>query len=59
LYRKRGYRFGPLFRARDRAGAILAVGDSRDDALARADRAAKLIRFDVERVAAATVRSPA
>jgi biotin carboxylase len=47
LYRRPGYRFGPLRRGADRAGAILAVGDSRDDALARADRAAKLIRFDV------------
>ena len=47
LYRRRGYHFGPLLRGADRAGAILAVGDSRDDALALADRAAKLIRFDV------------
>ena len=49
LYRRRGYRFGPLLRGADRAGAILAVGDSRDDALALADQAAKLIRFDVVR----------
>ena len=51
LYRKEGHRFGPLLRGADRAGAILALGDSRDDALARADRAAELIRFhtvDVE-----------
>ena len=51
LYRREGYRFGPLIRGADRAGAILALGDSRDDALARADRAAELIRFhtlDVE-----------
>jgi biotin carboxylase len=51
LYRKEGYRFGPLLRGADRAGAILALGDSRDDALARADRAADLIQFhtvDVE-----------
>ncbi len=47
LYRRPGYRFGPLRRGADRAGAILAVGDSRDDALARADHAVKLIRFDV------------
>jgi biotin carboxylase len=52
LYRRRGYRFGPLLRGADRAGAILAVGDSRDDALARADRAAKLIRFEVAPVEA-------
>jgi biotin carboxylase len=51
LYRKEGHRFGPLLRGADRAGAILALGDSRDDALARADRAADLIQFhtvDVE-----------
>ena len=51
LYRKEGHRFGPLLRGADRAGAILALGDDRDDALARADRAAELIQFhtvDVE-----------
>jgi biotin carboxylase len=51
LYRKEGHRFGPLLRGADRAGAILALGDSRDEALERADRAAELIRFrtvDVE-----------
>jgi biotin carboxylase len=47
LYRKPQHRFGPFLRGADRAGAILAVGESRDDALARADRAAKLIRFHV------------
>ena len=52
LYRKRGHRFGPLLRGADRAGAILAVGDSRDEALERADRAAKLIRFDIRSVEA-------
>ena len=45
LYRARGYRFGPLRRGSDRAGAVLAVGDSPDDALVRADRAAQRIRF--------------
>jgi biotin carboxylase len=51
LYRKEGHRFGALLRGADRAGAVLALGDSRDDALARAARAAELIRFhtvDVE-----------
>ena len=47
LYRKSGHRFGALLRGPDRAGAILAVGDSRDGALARADRAAALLHFDV------------
>jgi biotin carboxylase len=46
LYRSPGHRFGPLLRGADRAGAILALGDSRDDALARADRGAELIRFN-------------
>jgi biotin carboxylase len=46
LYRKPGHRFGPLRRGSDRAGAILAVGPSRDEALRQADRAATLIRFD-------------
>jgi hypothetical protein len=39
--------FGPLRRGADRAGAVIAVGDSRDDALARADEAVRAIRFDV------------
>jgi hypothetical protein len=52
VYRKRGHRFGPLLRGGDRAGAILAIGSSRDEALACADRAAKLIRFDVASVEA-------
>jgi biotin carboxylase len=45
LYRAPGHRFGPLLRGGDRAGAIIAVGESRDDALAWADRAAERIRF--------------
>jgi hypothetical protein len=52
LYRRRGHRFGPLLRGGDRAGAILAIGSSRDEALACADRAAKLIRFEVSSVKA-------
>src|SRR5204863_2885603 len=55
LYRKEGHRFGPLLRGADRAGAVLALGDSREDALLRADRAAELIRFDVAPVDAALV----
>ena len=50
-YRPPGYHFGPFRRGSDRAGFVLARGDSRDDALARADRAADRIRFviaDVE-----------
>jgi biotin carboxylase len=45
VYRAPGWRFGPFRRGNDRAGYVLARGDSREDALARADRAAGLIRF--------------
>jgi len=48
LYRQPGHRFGPLMRGSDRAGALLAVGASRADALAWAVRGSALIRFDVE-----------
>ena len=47
-YRPPGWRFGPLRRGADRAGAILATGDDRDDALARARRAAEAVRFLVD-----------
>ena len=46
VYRRPGWTFAPLRRGADRAGFVLATGDSRDDALARADRAADLIRFE-------------
>ncbi|HXH89759.1 MAG TPA: ATP-grasp domain-containing protein [Gaiellaceae bacterium] len=45
LYRRPGHMFGPLLRGADRAGAILATGESRDDALERAHRAAAALRF--------------
>jgi biotin carboxylase len=45
LYRGPGHVFGPLRHGADRAGAVIAVGDSRDDALDRARRAAGAIRF--------------
>ena len=48
LYRRPGHVFGPLLRGADRAGAILATGDSRDDALERARRAAAALRFRVQ-----------
>jgi len=47
LYREPGYVFTPLRRGSDRAGAVLAVGDSREQALERAERAAEAIRFRV------------
>jgi biotin carboxylase len=48
IYREPGFRFGPLLRGADRAGAVIAVGADRDDALARARAAADEIRFVVE-----------
>jgi biotin carboxylase len=48
LYRRPGWRFGPLRSGADRAGAILVVGDDRDDALGRARRAAEAVRFQVD-----------
>jgi biotin carboxylase len=45
VYRKPGHVFGELRRASDRAGAILATGDSLDDALGAAGEAAALIEF--------------
>jgi biotin carboxylase len=47
VYRGPGHVFGPLRHGSDRAGAVLAVGDDRDDALERARRAAASIRFRV------------
>ena len=48
IYREPGHTFGPLLRGADRAGAVIAVGESRDEALARARAAADEIRFVVE-----------
>jgi biotin carboxylase len=45
VYREPGHVFGPLRRASDRAGAVLVVGATRGEALARADVAAERIRF--------------
>jgi biotin carboxylase len=47
VYRRPGHRFGELRRGADRAGAVLAVGDSRAEALERAARAETMIRFEV------------
>jgi hypothetical protein len=44
-YREPGHEFGPFHRGADRAGAVLAVGDSRRKAVDRARRAAARIRF--------------
>jgi biotin carboxylase len=48
IYRRPGHQFGELRRGADRAGAILAVGESRQDALERAARAEAMIRFEVD-----------
>lgn len=47
VYRQPGHVFTPLRRGSDRAGAVLAVGDSRDHALARAAAASELVRFEI------------
>ena len=47
-YRRPGHVFGPLRRGSDRAGAVLATGESRDEALTRARRAADAVRFRVD-----------
>jgi biotin carboxylase len=48
IYRRPGHRFGELRRGADRAGAVLAVGDSRQEALERADRAEATVNFEVD-----------
>jgi biotin carboxylase len=48
IYRRPGHRFGELRRGADRAGAILAVGETREEALDRAARAEAMIRFEVD-----------
>jgi biotin carboxylase len=46
VYRTPGHRVGSLRTGADRAGAVLAIGESPEQALERARRAAGLIRFD-------------
>jgi biotin carboxylase len=46
VYRRPGSILTALRRGADRAGFVLATGSSRDDALARADQAADLIRLE-------------
>jgi cysteine synthase A len=52
VYRRPGFEFGRFERGADRAGFVLAQGSSKADALARADRAAALIRFETADVEA-------
>jgi biotin carboxylase len=48
VYRSAGWAFGPFRRGADRAGAVLATGADRAEAVARADRAADTVRFRVD-----------
>ncbi len=48
IYRRPTHRFGEFRRGADRAGAVLAVGDSRQEALDRAARAETIIRFETD-----------
>ena len=48
IYRRPGHRFEEFRRGPDRAGAILAVGESREEALERASRAEATIRFETD-----------
>jgi len=52
VYREPGHRFQELRRASDRAGAVLAVGATRDAASAAAAAAAAEVRFVTEPVEA-------
>jgi biotin carboxylase len=45
IYRTPGWRFGELRVGSDRAGAVQAIGDTREEALERAAAAAERIRF--------------
>jgi biotin carboxylase len=48
VYRRLGFRFGELRTGSDRAGAVLAVGDGKEEAQERARSAAALIRFQTD-----------
>ena len=48
VYRRPGFSFGELRTGADRAGAVLAVGETRAQALDRARAAAALIRFQTD-----------
>jgi biotin carboxylase len=55
IYPEPGTVLGPLRRGSDRAGAVLAVGAGRNEAVARAGRAADCVRFVVADVPAEAV----
>jgi hypothetical protein len=48
VYRRPGHVFGPFRRGPDRAGAVLATGRDREEALERARRSADAVRFRVD-----------
>ena len=52
VYRRPGWVFERLRRGADRAGAVLAVGATREEALDRGRRAAQAVRFQVDAHAA-------
>jgi biotin carboxylase len=47
IYREPGFVFAPLRRGSDRAGAVLVLGEDREQAVARAEAAVQAIRFVV------------
>ena len=47
IYRTSGHRFGPFRTGADRAGTVQAVGADREEAVTRAEAAARLIRFEL------------
>ena len=48
VYRRPGHVFGPFRRGVDRAGAVLATGGGREEALERGRRAADAVRFRID-----------
>jgi biotin carboxylase len=48
IYRRPGHVFGPFRRGSDRAGAVLATGGDREEALERGRRAADAVRFRID-----------
>jgi biotin carboxylase len=48
VYHRPGHVFGPLRRGADRAGAVLATGADREEALERGRRTADAVRFRVD-----------
>jgi len=57
VYREPGWTYGPFRSGPDRAGYVLARGESRDDALERANRAVQRIRFETADVEAPAQRT--